>query len=230
VSAPNHATITVRRPLRAFARVLIVAAAIVTGVGSLVAAQRPPAGAAATESFDELYARGQKINNGIKTLTAHFTETTSSALLTRPLVARGTLAVERPTRVVLHYEEPDARVVLVDGNKMTTTWPQRQVIDIGAAQGRVQKYFVNGTAAELRQQFDINDREPNDRPGTYHVSMVPKRKQIREALTRLDLWVKTESSLLEAMKMTFANGDTKLMTFEDVVANATLPPNVFVIK
>ena len=104
---------------------------------------------------------------------------------TRPLVARGTVAVERPTRVVLHYEQPDARIVLIDGNKMTTTWPTRQVLDIGAAQGRVQKYFVNGTAADLRQQFQIDDHDINDRPGTYHVSMVPKRKQIREALARL---------------------------------------------
>jgi outer membrane lipoprotein-sorting protein len=215
--------------MRARVLVLLATIAIAAGIPPRLGAERTQSGGA-VESFDERYARGQKINNGIKTLTARFTETTSSALLARPLVARGTLAVERPSRVVLRYEEPDARVVLIDGNKMTTTWPTRQIIDIGAAQGRVQKYFVNGTAADLRQQFEINDREANDRPGTYHVSMVPKRKQIREALTRLDLWVKNESSLLEAMKMTFANGDTKMMTFEDVASNAALPPNVFVIK
>ena len=48
--------------------------------------------------------------------------------------------------------------------------------------------------------------------------MVPKRKQIRETLARLDLWVDRTSLLLDAMKMTFANGDTKTMAFEDVVA------------
>ena len=42
-----------------------------------------------------------------------------------------------------------------------------QVTDIGTAQGRVQKYFVNGTAAELRGQFDIDDHgTASDRPGT----------------------------------------------------------------
>jgi outer membrane lipoprotein-sorting protein len=105
------------------------------------------------DSFDELYARGQKANAAIKTLTARFTETTTSSLLTRPIVARGRLAVERPSRVVMRYADPDARVVLIDGNKMTMSWPARnltQVTDIGTAQGRVQKYFVNGTAAELR--------------------------------------------------------------------------------
>jgi outer membrane lipoprotein-sorting protein len=185
------------------------------------------------DSFDELYARGQKANAAIKTLTARFTETTTSSLLTKPIVARGRLAVERPSRVVMRYVDPDARVVLIDGNKMTMSWPARnvtQVTDIGAAQGRVQKYFVNGTAAELRSQFEIDDHGmTGDRPDLYFVTMVPKRKQIRASLAQLDLWVNRSSLLLSAMKMTFANGDTKTMAFEDVVPNATLEPGSFTL-
>ena len=187
---------------------------------------RPPAG----ESFDELYAKGQTLTASIKTLTAHFTETTTSSLLTRPLVARGTLAVERPSKVVLRYTEPNPRIVLIDNKKMTSTWPTRQTLDIGSAMGRVQRYFVNGTAAELRQQFDIDERNLNDTPGTYHIGMVPKRKQIREALTRLDLWVSRETSLLHSMRMTFPNGDTKHMAFEQVTPNPTLPPGIFALE
>ena len=69
-----------------------------------VPAQRTPAG---STTFEELYRRGQLANAGLKTLTARFTETTTSSLLTRPLVEQGTLAVERPTKVVLHYTVPD---------------------------------------------------------------------------------------------------------------------------
>ena len=186
------------------------------------------------DSFDELYARGQKANAAIKTLTARFTETTTSSLLTRPIVARGRLAVERPSRVVMRYADPDARVVLIDGNKMTMSWPGKhltQVTDIGTAQGRIQKYFVNGTAAELRSQFEIDDHGmAGDRPDLYFVTMVPKRKQIRASLARLDLWVNRSSLLLHAMKMTFANGDSKTMAFEDVVPNATLEPGSFTLE
>src|SRR6185436_1142068 len=56
---------------------------------------------------------------------------------------RARLAVERPSRVVMRYTDPDARVVLIDGNRMTMSWPGKnltQVTDIAAAQGRVQKY------------------------------------------------------------------------------------------
>jgi len=182
------------------------------------------------ESFDELYARGQRANAGMKTLTARFTETTTSTLLTRPLVAHGRLAVERPSRVVLRYTEPELRIVLIDGNRMTMAWPGRklrQVTDVGAAQARVQKYFVNGTVDQLRGQFDVEEPGVSDRPGTYHVAMTPKRKQIRENLTRLDLWVSRTSLLMDAMKMTFANGDTKMMVFEDVVANGPIEQDMW---
>jgi len=195
-----------------------------------VASAPPPA---PPDAFDDLYAKGKQINDAMKTLTARFTETTASTLLTRPLVARGRVAVERPSRVILRYTEPDARTVLIDGNTMTVVWPSRnvrQVTDIGTTQKRIQKYFVNGTAADLRHEFEIEDHPSGgDRPNAYHLSMVPKRKQIHETLTRLDLWVDRTSLLLDVMKMTFANGDTKTMAFEDIVRNAPLDVGTFAL-
>jgi len=182
-----------------------------------------------TESFDQLYEQGQRVNAAIHTLTAQFTETTTSSLLTRPLIAKGTLAVERPSRVILHYTEPESRFVLIDNDKMTLTWPSRQVMDIGATMRRVQRYLVGGSAADLRRQFDIDDRQQTHGMPTYHVTMVPKQKRIREALAKLELSVDRESLLLATMRMTFANGDTKTMTFERVIPNATLPQGTFTL-
>ncbi|PYR35591.1 MAG: hypothetical protein DMF93_21485 [Acidobacteria bacterium] len=187
--------------------------------------------AAGADSFDELYAKGKRLNDSMKTLTARFTETTTSSLLTRPLVARGRVAVERPARIALRYSEPDARTVLIDGNTMTMPWPSRgvrQVSNIATTQARIQKYFVNGTPGDLRREFTIEDRGAGgDRPNDYAIAMLPKRKQIRENLARLDLWVNRTTLLLDAMKMTFVSGDTKTMTFEDVVPNAPIPPGSF---
>jgi outer membrane lipoprotein-sorting protein len=198
-----------------------------------IAAAQKKAAARQPDVFDELYTRGKKANDAMKTLTAHFTETTTSSLLTKPLVARGRVAVERPSRVVLRYSEPDVRTVLIDGNTMTMSWPSRgitQVSDIGTAQGRVQKYFINGTAEDLRNQFEIEDHGTSDKAGTYYVTMVPKRKQIKENLVRLDLWIDRSSLLLDTMKMTFANGDSKTMAFDDVKPNAPIEPGTFSLE
>jgi outer membrane lipoprotein-sorting protein len=216
---------------------MMTAAALCLVAGGAASAPHtgPRPGGSGADLFDDLYQRGQRANASIKTLTAHFTETTTSSLLTRPLTAHGTLAVERPSHVVLRYTDPEPRVVLIDAHRLTMSWPGRnitQATDIGAAQGRIQKYFVNGTADDLRRQFDIQAREATpdgERPGTYQVTMVPKRKQIREALTRLDLWIDRSSLLLAAMRMTFANGDTKMMAFDGVVPNAAIDPGAFTI-
>ena len=206
-------------------------AAAAIAIGMLAVAGRPLAPSAlAADLFDDLYARGQKTNANLKTLTAAFVETSTSALLVKPLVARGRVYVERPSRVLLRYTEPDERTVLIDGDRMTVVWPAmkiRTTTDIGAAQRRIQKYFVDSSPRELRSHFEVKASDASDRPGAYAITMTPKRKQIEEGLAQLELWVEQKSLLLSGMRMTFPGGDTKLMTFTDVVPNAPLEPSIF---
>jgi len=210
------------------------AVAILAVCGASIASAavgRSQAAPSKNAAFDDLYRRGQRANDGLKTLTARFTETTNSSLLATPLVERGTLAVRRPATVVLNYAEPEVRTVLIDGNQLVLSWPGRnihQIRNIGQMQGRIQKYFVDSDPDELRRSFEITISDAESRRGADHVTLVPKRKQIREGLTRLDLWIDQSSLLLAAMRMTFANGDTKLMALEDVVPNAPIAPGTFV--
>jgi outer membrane lipoprotein-sorting protein len=183
--------------------------------------------------FDEIYARGRGIESSLKTITARFTETTTSSLLSRPLVTRGTLAVERPSKIVLRYSDPEPLTVLIDQNRMTLVWPSHAVhqeSDIASAQRRIEKYFLDKSPDELRRNFTITATEADDRPGTWRVTMVPTRKQIQQGLTRLDLWIDRTSMLLAAMKMTFPNEDTKLMVFENVVVNGPVDQKMFLVE
>lgn len=215
-------------PLRRAAQLWALVLLLMPAAGA--AQPATPARGGKADLFDEIYRRGRAIDATLKTLTARFTDTTTSSLLTRPLVARGTLAVSRPDKVILRYTDPEPRVVVIDGDRLTLSWPGRQlrqVTDISASQRRVQKYFVGASPDELRKQFEIQADEPHDRPGSYHLTMVPTRKQIKEGLARLELWIDHASLLMTAMRMTFPNGDTKLMTFEDVVPNAPVDPALF---
>jgi outer membrane lipoprotein-sorting protein len=207
---------------------VIVLAIVVLIVAAAGAQQDPSAPVpSADQSFDRMYEQGQRRNAGMKTLTARFTETTTSTLLVRPLVARGTVLVERPAHVALRYVEPDDRVIVIDERTLTSSWPSTRTIDISTAMGRVQKQFVNGSVEDLRREFEIDDSRALATPGVYHVVMTPKRRQIREALSSLDLWVDLDSMLLRTMRMTFPGGDTKTMTFEAVQVNVPLPPGAF---
>ncbi len=184
----------------------------------------------ARDLLDEIYERGKPTESTLKTLTASFVETSTSTLLAKPLVARGTVAVERPSRIVLDYTEPDVRRVLIDGSTLLVTWPSRSIRqqqDIGAAQGRVQKYFVGKSPEELRRHFKIGARDAAERKGTWHVELVPTRKQLQEGVSRIELWIAQDTILPMSMRLTFPNGDTKLMEFSDVKVNPVLPQDTF---
>jgi outer membrane lipoprotein-sorting protein len=225
---------TVPRAIAACAVAAICGAAVADAVRAEARQKGDRAAAsAAAPSFDELYRRGQKANADITSLTARFTETTTPSLLERPLpAAAGMLYVQRskPPRIALHYTQPDVRLIVIDGNRMTTSWPSKHVLttsDITQAQRNVDKYFTASDPGDLRRIFRIDVRDPSTRAGTQEVSLTPRRKQISEALARLDLWVEEASGLLKAMRMTFANGDVKLMEFENVTKNPAIDPAVF---
>jgi outer membrane lipoprotein-sorting protein len=223
-----------RRPVRR-ARTVILTGALVALAAFGRAALIAQSESSGENSFDALYRRGSQITADMKTLTGRFTETTQSTLLSRPLVASGTVAVQRPSKgvqskIVLHYTEPEIRDVLIEGDQLVVAWPGRHVRDttnIAAANRRIQKYFVDSSPDELRKSFDIADDVPTDRPGTYRLTLLPKRKQIREGLTRLELWIDQKAAMLTAMQMTFPNGDTKMMEFQDVALNVPIDPAVF---
>jgi outer membrane lipoprotein-sorting protein len=210
----------------------LVTCAIAAGFASVLLHSAAPGAAPARDLFDEIFDRGRGIETSLKTVTARFTETTTSSLLSRPLVAQGTLAVERPSKIVLRYADPEPRTVLIDQHRLTLVWPSHAVhqqTDIAAAERRIEKYFLDKSPGELRRNFSITATEADDRAGTWRVTMVPSRKQIQQGLARLDLWIDRTSLLLVAMRMTFPNAETKLMVFENVVVNGPVDPKLFLV-
>lgn len=180
--------------------------------------------------FDEIYSRGQNIERTLKTVRAEFTEISHSRLLAKPLISRGVLAVERPGRIVLRYLEPETRVVLIAGDLLTLSWPSRTIYqqsNVGTAQRRIEKYFAGRSPAELREHFAIAATVDKDQPKMWRVTLVPKRKQLKEAVTRIDLWITQDAVVLSSIKMEFLNGDTKLMTFGGIVLNNPIDAAMF---
>jgi len=172
--------------------------------------------------FDEIYQRSLPQTNTLKTIRAKFTETTTSTLLSTPLVAEGTLVAVRPSDLLITYTKPDRKILRMDAKKLLFVWPDRHVrqeSDIEQAQKRVQHYFVDKSPDDLRKHFTIHASEDAQKPGTYLVELVPTRKQIKEGVARIELWLDKSTLMLATMRMTFPNGDTKTMALRDVEMN-----------
>ncbi len=184
----------------------------------------------ATDLFDEIHRRGAPMDARLKTLSASFVETTSSTLLAVPIVARGHVLAERPSTIRLTYDAPDPRVVLIVDGQMTVEWPSRdvrQAQDVRGSLQRAERVFMGKSPDELRKVFDITAALAPDRPGTWHLTLVPRRRQLRQGLERLHLWIDQQTFLLQAQKMEMPGGDTRLMEFSDIVVNPTIGPDVF---
>lgn len=199
------------------------------GAAATQAAARP---AAAGDLFDEIYRRGAPVEKTLKTVSASFVETTRSTLLKAPQVARGTLVGRRPSQVRLVYAGADARTVVVSGNTLALDWPARHLQerrDISGTMRRAERFFVMSSPAELRKHFDVVAIDAPDRASAWQVTFTPKRKQMREGVSRVHLWIDQASLVLQALEMEYPGGDTRLMEFSDVRINPPVDANAFAV-
>jgi outer membrane lipoprotein-sorting protein len=201
-----------------------VACALVAAL-ALTAAQAP----GEQDLFDTLHARISAAEAKRTSLRARFVETTTSSLLVKPMVSQGTLVGEKPARMVITYLSPERKSILMDGQRLFVTRAGRKDVeqtDITETMKTVNKYFTSADPGQLRRAFTIRAIPDPATPGGYQVDMLPKRKQIKQGLERLQFWV-SRDYMLTQLTMTFAGGDTTVFTLEDVELNVAVPPGTF---
>lgn len=202
----------------------IATSVILTAVVVAGTAPRQP-----VDPLEELFARGRAIQASIRTMSASFTETTRSSLLVRPIVTTGTLvAAVNPIRVVMRYAPPDARTIWIDEQALVVAQPNRPIEQIGIAamQRRVQKYFADASYQELRDNFEMT-LTTHAGPPAHLLEMAPKRKQIKEGLVRLRLWIDRERLLMTRLQMDFPGGDSKTIELSDLKTNVPVDDSTF---
>jgi outer membrane lipoprotein-sorting protein len=185
--------------------------------------------AAPADLFTELFKRSPIAQRTLHSLRADFVETSTSSLLTAPLVARGTLVAAPPGRLAMTYTSPEPKTLVVNMERLVVTWPQRnqrEELNIARTQERIRKYFADANPDQLRKSFEIRVRESGELGGTYLVDMKPTRKQIRNGLEHLQVWVDREV-LPRQLKMTFPGGDTKTIRIDNLEPNVAINDSIF---
>jgi outer membrane lipoprotein-sorting protein len=184
------------------------------------------------DPLDALFARGRAMQATLRTVSASFTETTVSSLLRDPLVARGTVIAAVPLRMLMTYTTPEVRYVLMDQTRLVTVVParrEREELNIADMQRRIQRYFVDASPKDLRQSFDIELAPDAAMPGTDLMDMKPRRKQIREGLARLRLWIDRANLTMSKLRMDYADGDSRTIELSDIKINVPVDDRTFTI-
>lgn len=199
-------------------------------VALLVSGGTSPAG---PDLFDEIFARGRPVQEKLQNVRARFTETTVSSLLAKPTVSKGTLLAAKPPRLVMRYTSPESKIIAMSGNRLVVIWPDRgesETLDVTETMKRVNQYFTNADPGDLRRLFAVRAFPDPEVANSYQLDMVPKRKQIRQGLERLQLWLHRETLLLVQMKMSFPGGDSDTIRLDEAEINVPLDPKAFDVE
>jgi outer membrane lipoprotein-sorting protein len=198
---------------------------------SVIASQASPQ--ASKDLFTQIYQGAVAKRQSIHSIRARFTEITVSNLLEQPLVAHGTVIAAPPGRVLMTYTDPERRTLALDGRSLVIVWPdrhERETIDISQMQKRIDRYFTQANPEQLRSMFDIRAEPDAAMAGADLIDMRPKRKQIKQGLERLALWIDRERSLLVQMQMTFPGGDKKTIALDNIALNVPIGDDTFEIR
>jgi outer membrane lipoprotein-sorting protein len=183
------------------------------------------------DSFAELHERARRAEKDLTTLRADFVETTESALLANPIVEKGTLVAARPVRVLLRYEVPAGKRILVDGDQFVFAWPDRDIKEqrkIEEIQENVDRYFYRASLEDLRKLFTIQVASDPALPNTVLVEMVPRSKRIKEGFERLELWIQHDTLYMVKMRTVYPEGGgTKTIELANVQANVPVSGDEF---
>jgi outer membrane lipoprotein-sorting protein len=215
-----------RARLRGAAAVLLVAGVFAGALQATGLSAR----AAEKDLFDEIHERARVAEAGRKTIKARFTQTTVSSLLVKPAVSKGTIVGAKPAQLVMTYTSPEPKTIVMDGTRVVIrrgSAPPEQT-DVSEIVKKVNHYFVNASPGDLRKSFTVQAAlNRSVTPPRYELTLVPKRKQIKQGLERLELWIAYDPIVLTQIKMTFPGGDSDTITVEDVQFNVPVPPNAF---
>jgi len=185
------------------------------------------------DSFTGLHERAREFERSLVTLRADFVETTESDLLAEPITARGTMVASRPLRVLLRYDEPERKILLIDGNELRMVWLERreeEKMPLGEIQNAVDKYFYRVSEKELRRHFEIQVSSDPALPGTHQIDMIAKGKQVKKGLERLQIWLEESTLFMVKMRMIYPAGvGSKTIELSNLRANVPIEDEEFQI-
>jgi outer membrane lipoprotein-sorting protein len=210
----------------------LVFAASVLLIPAEAAAPAAPGG-----ELSQVLARFDQVQRSLRTFSAEFTETTRSALLKEPIVARGRFYLTKPDSVRWEYTSPEPMRFVIADNEYTGYFPQQKRAekrDIHRWREQLFRFLGLGQASEeLAQSYDLALASPESGMShTYLLRLTPKKKRVRKRLVdEVHLWIDKTSYLPVKVEYSSKNGSSKrLIEFDRVELNPDLSASLYTME
>ncbi len=177
------------------------------------------------ERFDAVQAE-------IQTLSAEFTETTESRLLTEAIVAQGRVFLTKPDSVRWEYSRPEEMSFVIREDEYTGYFPRRKQAerrDIHRWREQLFRFLGLGQAStELEKFYDIRlGPEEEARPGRHLLVLDPKKSRVRKRMDAVRFWIDAASYLPVRVEYQAKSGNRRVIDFDRMTVNPELAANLY---
>jgi len=168
------------------------------------------------------------------TMVARFTETKNLKLLAKPAVSRGEFYYNRPNQVRWEYLEPDSKVFIITESMYVAYYPslkRAEEVPIKKFVGKRLFRFIGlgQSIDELGKYYEFSLAGNSDIPGTHLLLLTPRKKSIRERVSEMKIWVDATTYLPRQLQYVESDGDSTVLTFQDIRVNVEVATQRFSI-
>ena len=186
------------------------------------------------ERLSVLVERVKLEQNHVKTMSARFRQEKTSTMLLEPSTDIGLFYYEAPDRVRWEYEEPEAMLVVINGEELVTFYEEQNLAEkasVGEISEQVFKYLgASGSLEKLAEFFEVTAYFPEEEGDPYHLVLDPRYSRIQNRLQGMEIWIDPESYQPTRFKYLQPGGDETSYRFDDLVLNEDLEDSLFEVQ
>ena len=187
---------------------------------------------AAATDLNEVLAEFDRVQNGMQTISAEFTETNTSALLNEPIVAKGRFFMTKPDAIRWEYTTPEKMSFVISADQYIGYFPARKKAEkrnIQRWRDQLFRFFgVGQGSAELGKFYNIRLREADD--DSYLLSLVPKRRRIKKRVEEVLFWLDAKTYLPKRVEYRAKDGTGRIIEFEKIQLNPDLAAGLYHVE
>lgn len=196
-------------------------------------------GAATTE---DVLSRMDAASTSFKSATADIKRVTHTAVLNDNAEESGAFSVlrtkGRDVRMLINFTKPDPKSVAFADKKAQIFYPklnQVELYDLGKYGKLVDQFLLLGFGTpgrDLASSYNIKMMGEETVAGkkTLKLELIPKSKEAREQLTKVELWLSENADFPVQQKFYQPSGDYIFITYSDVKLNAPLTQDALALK
>ncbi len=200
------------------------------------------AGVAKAETLAAIEARLDQAAPVFSTVSAKLVKSSFTKVISDTTTENGTILIKRvkanDMRVKLDFTGADERSAVFHDHKYEVLLPKLKVVqeyDLGKYGALVDQFMLLGfgtSGKSLAENYEIKVVKQEELAGqqTTRLELIPKSKEARVHLLKIEMWIPEGKSYPIQQKLHFPSGNYDTVTYSDLKLNAPLPDDALKLR